>query len=406
MPFQFPAKFDGECDAALECFHGGRIVPGEPIALVYASGRKVLLHADCYARRYGKPLSEKAKPEAGPAAAPAAGQVTADGLRALADLLAPHLVDRVREATRECVDEALDDVAAHIDDQLAEVVQRAVASVTRRVVVDRGPDVPAKTFQHAHRLFPLLVQRLAQNQTQPRNVLLWGPAGSGKSHAAEQAARALDLPFAYMSVTPMSSPSQLVGYMTPGGEYVETTFSRMYGGGGVFCLDEIDNGSDNLLTALNSALAGEAGAFPCGMRARSPQFCMVAGANTALLGGDFANPERRRQGQAQRSRWTYINWDYDAVLERGLALSRYEHAGPWVDWVQSVRAWASDPAHGVRDVLATPRATLQGSEDLARFARELLSVEDLAETYVRSGVPDEQWSRVLRACPLPEDPRR
>ena len=98
------------------------------------------------------------------------------------------------------------------------------------------PDRPEVEMARQHERFPLLLQTLAVGL----NVLLVGPAGTGKTTAARKAAEALGLGFSCLSVGPQTSKSDLLGFVDAGGTYRESLFVQAYRDGGVFLLDEID----------------------------------------------------------------------------------------------------------------------------------------------------------------------
>ncbi len=75
-----------------------------------------------------------------------------------------------------------------------------------------------------HTLLPTLI-KLASARLP---ILLVGAAGTGKTHAALQVASALGLPFETISVGAQTSKSDLLGFMTATGTYIETAFRRMY----------------------------------------------------------------------------------------------------------------------------------------------------------------------------------
>ncbi len=160
------------------------------------------------------------------------------------------------------------------EDAVRRIVREEIpAPPTIRIQV---PDRPEVEIGRQHERFPLLLQVLACGL----NVLLVGPAGTGKTTAARKAAEALGLGFSCLSVGPQTSKSDLLGFVDAGGTYRESLFVQAYRDGGVFLLDEIDAGNAGVLTVLNAALAGDVMATPVGMVARSPRFLTVAGANT------------------------------------------------------------------------------------------------------------------------------
>ena len=73
------------------------------------------------------------------------------------------------------------------------------------------------------------------------HLYLYGPAGTGKTQAAENAATAIGLDFFPLSVCGQTTKSELLGYTTANGAYIGTHFRTAYENGGVFLMDEIDN---------------------------------------------------------------------------------------------------------------------------------------------------------------------
>lgn len=249
-----------------------------------------------------------------------------------------------------------------------------------------------------HKCYPELLYRMSQRQS----VYIYGPMGSGKSHAAEQAAAALGLTYAYTSLNPQSPASLLMGFIDAQGRYVETDFYRAYKNGGAFCLDEYDNGSSSLYTSLNSALANGHCSFPCGMIERHPDFVLIATGNTTGRGGDWQYPERRKIDESCLDRLKFIAWDYDVQLENSI-VSRLSDAtqitAPWVAFVRKVREYVNRRENGIKGgVYATPRAIFTGCDDLVNSP---LSVENIADANVFKGLDKDTRVRILNACPLP-----
>jgi hypothetical protein len=61
----------------------------------------------------------------------------------------------------------------------------------------------------AHNVLPTVIEILADGD----HVLMVGPAGTGKSHIAHQAADALGMEFYSISLTAATPPSMITGYM-------------------------------------------------------------------------------------------------------------------------------------------------------------------------------------------------
>ena len=92
-----------------------------------------------------------------------------------------------------------------------------------------------------------------------RNLLMVGPAGSGKTTLAKDVAEALGLDFGFISLSAGVTETHLFGRMLPQADgtwgYVESVFVRIYRNGGVFLLDELDAADANVMVSINAALA-------------------------------------------------------------------------------------------------------------------------------------------------------
>ena len=232
------------------------------------------------------------------------------------------------------------------------------------------PDRPEVEMARQHERFPLLLQTLAVGL----NVLLVGPAGTGKTTAARKAAEALGLGFSCLSVGPQTSKSDLLGFVDAGGTYRESLFVAAYRDGGVFLLDEIDAGNAGVLTVLNAALAGDVMATPVGMVKRSPRFLTVAGANTYGQGASRQYVGRTQLDAATLDRFAVLDWPVDEGLEAAMigvpapapvldmAQGGTLYPSAWLARVRLVRA--SVEKQQVRAVVS-PRATQAGVALLA-----------------------------------------
>jgi len=150
-------------------------------------------------------------------------------------------------------------------------------------------------------------------------VWLQGPPGTSKSTLAQQAADALELSFHSMQCHEMMTDSSLFGYRDAQGVMHRTPFREAYENGGVFLLDEVDNGNPNLLAALNSALANGHCVFAGDLVSRHPDFRCVATANTAGLGPEHGFIGRNGVDLATRDRFATIFVAIDRNLELGVA---------------------------------------------------------------------------------------
>jgi cobaltochelatase CobS len=279
------------------------------------------------------------------------------------------------------------------EDAVRRIVREEIpAPPTIRIEIPGRPEVE---IGRQHERFPLLLQVLACGL----NVLLVGPAGTGKTTAARKAAEALGLGFSCLSVGPQTSKSDLLGFVDAGGTYRESLFVQAYRDGGVFLLDEIDAGNAGVLTVLNAALAGDVMATPIGMVARSPRFLTVAGANTYGQGASRQYVGRNQLDAATLDRFAVLDWPVDEGLESAMVglpapapvldLGRggLLDAAGWLARVRAVRA--SVEKQQVRAVVS-PRATQAGVALLAAGVGRYWT----EEMVLWRGMPAEARTRV------------
>lgn len=161
--------------------------------------------------------------------------------------------------------------------------------------------------------------RMIINAKQGINTLLVGPAGCGKTHAANQLAKAMGLEFGHLNLTAGASETWLFGRQTPTG-FIEGTFSRLYKKGGVFLGDEMDAADSNLLLCVNTAIAGNSLANPISgeIIPRHKDFVFVGAANTFGKGADSRYTGRSRLDAATLDRFVMIKVDYNTKIEEHL----------------------------------------------------------------------------------------
>jgi hypothetical protein len=279
------------------------------------------------------------------------------------------------------------------EDAVRRIVREEIpAPPTIRIEIPGRPEIE---MARQHERFPLLLQGLAVGL----NVLLVGPAGTGKTTAARKAAEALGLGFSCLSVGPQTSKSDLLGFVDAGGTYRESLFVQAYRDGGVFLLDEIDAGNAGVLTVLNAALAGDVMATPIGMVARSPRFLTVAGANTYGQGASRQYVGRNQLDGATLDRFAVLDWPIDEGLEAVmiglpapapvLDMDRggIINSAAWLARVRSVRA--SIEKQQVRAIVS-PRATVAG-EALFKVGVGRFWVEEMV---LWRGMPADARTRV------------
>lgn len=181
---------------------------------------------------------------------------------------------------------------------------------------------------------------------------LTGGAGSFKTSSAEKVAEVLGLECSAISVSAQTPNTALLGFMNAKGDYVSTEFRKRYETGGVFILDEIDNGNANTLAVLNSALANGNCAFADGMVAKHEDFILIATANTFGSGASAQYVGRNKLDDATLDRFVFIEWDYDNKLEMHIASNK--------DWCADVQAIRRAVDELKIKAVVSPRATFEG----------------------------------------------
>ena len=157
-------------------------------------------------------------------------------------------------------------------EMLRKMVANALSQLKSEVeeIVVKVADRPAvKMNGKVHEKFAEILDLAAQRM----EILVVGPAGCGKSHLAEQIAKALGLRFGSISCSAGMSEGQITGRLILTGdggkfEYQRSQFVEFYEEGGVFLLDEIDAADANVLLVINQALAN--GHLPVPHRIENP----------------------------------------------------------------------------------------------------------------------------------------
>ena len=220
-----------------------------------------------------------------------------------------------------------------------------------REIIVKPFEKPSVNVGTQHKMFDQLL--LLASQKIP--AFLAGPSGSGKTHAAEQLAKALSLPYEAVSVGPMTSKADLIGYKDANGNYHDTGLIRCVKNGGVFLIDEIDAGHAGVLNILNMVLSNGLMATPEGMIKKHDDFYIVAGANTYGTGADREYVGRCQLDEATLKRFFVVEWGYDEKLERAISGADDENSNALVDTIQAMRKNADE--HGLR-VTVSPRDSI------------------------------------------------
>lgn len=271
-----------------------------------------------------------------------------------------------------------------------------------RAVVEIKPLIGDKfEIERQHYKFPLLMACLAQRIP----VCMTGPAGSGKSQAAQSASKALGLPFGSLNFGPTTSKADLFGYKDANGNYHSTELVRTALDGGVFCGDEVDNSHAGALVQMNMPLANRIIPTPDGTKAVHPDWVPVFAANTFGTGANRMYVGRNQLDAATLDRLAFIEWDYDEGLEGHIiglqgdspAFDLAEGGTMSAeDWLKIVRGFRRVVAQlGIRH-LVTPRAAIYG----AKLLKAGVGVKHVQDLVLIKGLDAESINKVKAALKL------
>lgn len=268
-----------------------------------------------------------------------------------------------------------DEIRAAVKEEMkatADALRKEIVAQIFRIEV-KLPDGTVRDVGRQHRQFPQLLKALSAGC----NVWVAGPAGSGKTTAAEAAANALNLPFSFDGA--MDTEYKVVGFVDAQGRIVSTSFRKAYTEGGVHLFDECDASLAPATLAVNAALANGHAAFPDGIAKKHPNFRCIAAANTWGLGATFDYVGRNKLDAAFLDRFVRVNWEYDEMLERDIS------GNPdWCTYVQTMRTRAK--GKGLK-VVISPRATLFGAQLLSAGMKR----DEVIDLTLRNGMRPEDW---------------
>ncbi|QNN99469.1 AAA-ATPase [Gordonia Phage Sephiroth] len=269
--------------------------------------------------------------------------------------------------------------------EVAEDVTRGIVAPTKVVYQPANADEATRTVEGAHPKLDTLARLLMIEQ----DVYLYGPAGTGKSTLAVQAAELLGVEFGALSFGPQTPQSLLVGFMSASGAYVTTTFRDRYEHGGVFLADEMDSCNPAVLVTLNGALANGFCAFPDGMVKRHPDFRFVGAGNTNLMGANRQYNARAKMDAAVSDRFTFVKVELDETVEHAMctAVADSDTVTRVIEFVAKVRV---NIASTGSDMVVSPRA----SKAMCEMLSAGFSWDEAIDMRVRKGADDTVWAKV------------
>jgi MoxR-like ATPase len=216
-----------------------------------------------------------------------------------------------------------------------------------------------------------------------RQLMLVGPAGSGKTTLGNQLAKAMKKDFSFISCSAGMSEAHLLGRMLFDGTYVASDFVTAYEKGGVFLFDEIDAADSNTLLVVNSALAN--GYLSVPNRKDNPSAARHKDFICIVSGNSWGHGSVEYQGRGyldaaflDRFALSKMEVDYDVDLEKELSSQMPEVA----ELFWKIRKNVKD--NNIRRVVST-RAIISGVRQ--RLAGK--PVSKVKETFFKGWTKEE-----------------
>lgn len=263
----------------------------------------------------------------------------------------------------------------------------------KQIVIQSGDDTTElgviEGFQHSQFQQLLKAVMVKGRHGNRKNIILKGPAGSGKSTAGKQLAEVLELDFTYIGQTLM--PHQIEGYVRQGdGVYMDTPFVRAFLYGGVCMLEEMDAWSPQATLVANPPLANNIMMLPNGELIERHKDCIIiACANTWGMGATAEYVGRNKLDAAFLDRFAFkFDWGYDDQLERNAAGND--------DLVTKVQICRMNAQKAGIKVLISPRASIE----CADMVRANFTEKEAFELNFLSSLNPDQRATVLQGVKL------
>jgi cobaltochelatase CobS len=286
------------------------------------------------------------------------------------------------------VTETVDGLTRSVSELTVQLVSMQ-PKITKVIINDR---IIKELHGVQHAQFPKVLSALGMRC----NMMLVGPAGTGKTTIASNASEALGLAFSSKSCTSQTTESSLVGFINATGHYVTTEFRKRFEDGGVFLLDEVDNANPNVLGVLNSALANGTMAFPDGMVKRHTDFVCIAAGNTYGNGATAEYVGRNPIDAATKDRFVFLDIHIDEMVEQAMLNSVGLDAEVSARWLNVVRtARRNVGTYGLK-VVVSPRATMYG----ASLLKAGWVMQDVVDATVLKGAKPDQQAKILEGVTI------
>lgn len=239
-----------------------------------------------------------------------------------------------------------------------------------------------------HSAFNTIINILKSTKRNPKNIMMVGEAGSGKTHLASSVAKALGLKFYPMSVGLQTTKSDLLGFINAHGQYVTSPIREAFEHGEVLLLDEFDSTHAGVVTIINSLLANGHCSFPDRIVDKHEKFvCMVA-CNTYGHGANIDYVGRNRLDGATLDRFVVVNVGYDRMLETQLTSNEM-----WYSVIDQIRK--NIEKQGIK-MIVSPRASMNGADLLdAGF-----KIEQVIDMVVMKGADEDTRIKLMKGIDL------
>jgi len=220
----------------------------------------------------------------------------------------------------KALEELIKEKAEELKPEVLEILKAELQKLKPTNIRITGRKSTGQVVGYKHKMFRESVFLCEQE----RQLMLVGPAGSGKTTLASQISEAFSIQFGHISCSAGMSEAHLLGRMLFDGTYVPSEFVKCYEQGGVFLFDEIDAADSNTLLVVNSALANGYMSVPNRkddpIATRHEDFiCIVAGNSWGYGSNSYQGRGYLDAAFLDRFAVCKIEIEYDEELERDIA---------------------------------------------------------------------------------------
>jgi len=235
-------------------------------------------------------------------------------------------------------------VEAVNEEKVVEIVDKRVSEIQPTIIEIQNGEKSFKVDGLVHDKFKAIMDVINEGEN---NIMMVGPAGTGKSTLAKNVADALELNYGFISLSLGVTETHIFGRILPqkdgSWDYAPSQFVNIYENGGVFLLDEVDAADPNVMVSINAALANGKFANPVNgkIHERHEDCYIIAAANTWGRGGDAMYVGRNQLDSATLDRFVLstLHVFYDTKLEADLIRPHLssEQFDELIAWVSELR---------------------------------------------------------------------